>query len=137
MEPMIQITEAVKSYHSLDADSIVLNQLSFSVQTGDMISIMGRSGSGKTTLLNCIGLLDSFTSGTYLLKGRDISSLSRRQLNSLRKETFSYIFQSYELMDAYNVFENIEVPLLARNVQKKVRHEKFWPLPNLCGLTLT
>ena len=82
---------------------------------------MGRSGSGKSTLLHILGGMDSVTSGQYLWDDKDISGLDVKGLEKFRKEHVSFVFQNYMLMNSYTVFENIEVPLIARGVKAKQR----------------
>lgn len=117
---VIQLRDITKEYKA--PQKKVLDCFSLEIQSGEMLAIMGKSGVGKTTLLNILGLLDDYTSGSYLCyEGKDtsahatdIGTLSQKQKNEFRKKHFSYVFQDFELLPSYSVYENVELPLLAR-----------------------
>ena len=101
-----------------------LNDVSLQVQKGEFVAIMGPSGCGKSTLLNILGLLDNPTAGTYWLNGTDVSHLKERERTRLRKGVIGFVFQSFNLIDELNVYENIELPLLYMKVPARERRER-------------
>jgi putative ABC transport system ATP-binding protein len=102
-----------------------LKGVSFEIEAGEFVTIMGSSGSGKTTMLNILGCLDKPSDGTYLLDGVDIRKLSRNDLAVLRNHKIGFVFQSYNLLARTSALENVELPLLYNaSVSAKKRHEK-------------
>jgi ABC-type lipoprotein export system ATPase subunit len=99
----------------------LLNDLNLKVEEGEFISIMGPSGSGKSTLLNVIGMLDGFQEGTYNFLGEPVHQLKEKNLTKLYKEYIGFVFQAYHLIDELTVYENIETPLLYKNVKSAER----------------
>ncbi|MHC4108939.1 MAG: ABC transporter ATP-binding protein [Planctomycetota bacterium] len=111
-----------------------LRGVSFAVEQGEMISIMGPSGSGKSTLLNLLGCLDTPSGGRYLLGGADVSSLTDDELSEIRASQIGFIFQSYNLITQLNVVENIEIPLYYRGVSERDSFERAVELAERVGL---
>ncbi len=99
----------------------LLNDLNLQVEEGEFISIMGPSGSGKSTLLNVIGMLDGFQEGEYQFLDESVHNLKEKQKSKLYKEYIGFVFQAYHLIDELTVYENIETPLLYKNVKSSER----------------
>jgi putative ABC transport system ATP-binding protein len=112
----------------------VLKNISFSVEEGDYIAIMGPSGSGKTTLMNLIGCLDVPTSGTYILNGKEVSSLSENQMAEIRNRTLGFVFQNADLLPNLTALDNVALPLLYRGVRKKERRKQAAAMLEKVGL---
>jgi len=99
----------------------ILKNINLTINQGEFITLMGPSGVGKSTLLNIIGLLDQEYEGNYAFDGREIRTMKEKQRAALHKAEFGYIFQAYHLIDELTVYENIETPLLYRNVSSQER----------------
>jgi len=118
---MIELFDIGKVFRNKDIETKALSNINLSVSGGEFVSIMGPSGCGKTTLLNIIGLIDSPSSGKYLLDGRLVSDLLERNRTELRKDNFAFIFQSFNLIDDLTVWENIELPLVYQKMPQAER----------------
>jgi putative ABC transport system ATP-binding protein len=112
MKAIVSVKDAVKNYTLGNVVVPALRGVTLDVVEGDFIAIAGPSGSGKTTLLNLIGCVDTPTSGTVEVEGKDTRKLSERQLTTLRLHTIGFIFQSFNLVSVLSVFQNVELPLL-------------------------
>src|SRR6516165_1064157 len=112
MKAIVSVKDAVKNYSLGKVVVPALRGVTLDVNAGDFISIAGPSGSGKTTLLNLIGCVDTPTSGTVEVAGKNTRELSERQLTDLRLHTIGFIFQSFNLVSVLTVFQNVELPLL-------------------------
>ena len=121
---MIKTTNLQKIFRTEEVETWALNDVSFEVADGEFVAVMGPSGCGKSTLLNILGLLDSPTSGSYLLDGHEVARLSEMQRNKLRKGFIGFVFQSFNLIDELNVYENIELPLLYMGVPSAERQRR-------------
>jgi putative ABC transport system ATP-binding protein len=102
-------------------ETTALSNVNFEVSKGEFVAIMGPSGCGKSTLLNILGLLDNSDSGEFYFEGVEVSGFSEKQRTNLRKGNIGFIFQSFNLIDELNIFENVELPLVAMNVQQSKR----------------
>ena len=108
---ILKVENLVKSYGSSDDTVVAVDDISFSVEKGEFISIAGKSGSGKTTLLHLIGGLDQVTSGRVVIAGKDIAMLNDEELSIFRRRKIGFVFQNYNLMPILNVRDNILLPL--------------------------
>lgn len=123
MVPMISCKNITKTYKTGDEETIVLKNISFTVEDGEFVAIMGPSGSGKSTLMHILGALDTPTSGTYLLDGKDVSTMSDRQLANIRKEKIGFVFQAFNLLPRTTVIRNVSLPLVYAEVEKGKREQ--------------
>lgn len=121
---MIQIRNLTKLYTASEVETTALYAINMHIRQGEFVAIMGPSGCGKSTLLNIIGLLDKPTEGTFQFLGHEVSHLSERQRADLRKGSIGFIFQSFNLIEELNVFENVELPLQYLKVSSKERKRK-------------
>ena len=121
---MIKIENLSKVFRTEDVETIALNHVSLEVKDGEFVAIMGPSGCGKSTLLNILGLLDNPTEGDYYLAGQEVGHLHEKERTQVRKGNIGFVFQSFNLIDELNVFENIELPLTYLKVKAAERKEK-------------
>jgi putative ABC transport system ATP-binding protein len=112
-----------------------LKGVNLMVQEGEMVAITGPSGSGKSTLMNLIGCLDTASSGSYLLRGEEVSGMSREALASIRNRRVGFIFQSFNLLPQISAYENVEMPLIFGGMPKKNRKERVMELLDRVGLS--
>lgn len=134
MSHIIDISNINKSYSMGDEKLHVLKDVSFKVEKGEFISILGPSGSGKSTLMNIIGCMDYLDDGSYILDGKDIAGLDDNSLALVRNEKVGFIFQKYHLIPKYSVIQNVMMPLLIRGVDRKIAKEKAIEKLRLVGL---
>lgn len=118
---MIQLKHISKIYKRGNMETVALNDFSLTINEGDFVVVEGVSGTGKSTLLNIIGCVDKPSSGEYIFENDVVNHSDIKKIELLRKERFGYIFQNYALMDKYNIYENIEMPLMARKIPVKTR----------------
>ena len=130
METILRIDNVEKYYGNRSSLTKAIDNISFEVDKGEFVAIMGASGSGKTTLLNCISTIDRVTSGRIYVGGQDITELKGNKLNRFRREQLGFIFQDFNLLDTLTAFENIALALSiqgvhAKEIQKRVS-QTFW-----------
>lgn len=121
---MIKTVALEKIFRTEEVETLALNKVSIEVKEGEFVAIMGPSGCGKSTVLNILGLLDNPTSGEYYLNGIEVSRYTEAQRTKLRKGIIGFVFQSFNLIDELNVYENIELPLLYMGVSAAERKKK-------------
>ena len=121
---MLTLTNIKKVFKTDEVETWALQNVNLEVKKGEFVAIMGPSGCGKSTLLNILGLLDTPTEGAYILDGKDVSQMSEDDRTDLRKGKLGFVFQSFNLIDELNVYENIELPLLYMGVPKEERKQR-------------
>jgi len=121
---MIKTVNLQKIFKTEEVETWALHDVSLEIKEGEFVAIMGPSGCGKSTLLNILGLLDNPTNGTYQLNGVDVSKMTEAERTNLRKGVIGFVFQSFNLIDELNVYENIELPLLYMGVPKEERKKR-------------
>ena len=121
---MIKTEKLQKIFKTEEVETWALHDVTLEIKEGEFVAIMGPSGCGKSTLLNILGLLDNPTNGIYTLNGEDVSKYTEAQRTNLRKGVIGFVFQSFNLIDELNVYENIELPLLYMGVPKEERKQR-------------
>lgn len=134
-EPLISLKDIYKIYQMGDFEVRALDGVSFDIHKGEFVAIVGQSGSGKSTCMNIIGCLDSPTSGSYYLGGKDVSHMVDDQLAEVRNEMIGFIFQQYNLLSKLSVKENVEVPMQYAGIDKKTRTERTKKVLERVGLS--
>ena len=121
---MIKVKDLCKVFRTEEIETTALNNVSFEINDGEFVAIMGPSGCGKSTLLNILGLLDNPTTGSYELLGKEEANLKERDRTKFRKGNIGFVFQSFNLIDELNVYDNVELPLRYLNISASERKEK-------------
>lgn len=121
---MIKIENLSKTFRTTEVETIALNKVNLEVRDKEFVAIMGPSGCGKSTLLNILGLLDNPTEGNYYLGDQEVGHLKEKERTNVRKGTIGFVFQSFNLIDELNVFENIELPLTYLGIPAEERKRK-------------
>jgi len=120
---MIKLINGTKKYKGATYEVAAVDDVTLEIKTGEFVAIMGKSGSGKSTLLNIIGCMDKLDDGRLYIDDIEVSKLSGNEFDKIRRNKISYIFQRYELMNSYTVYENIELPLNAKNVKRSIKKQ--------------
>lgn len=121
---MIKTIDLTKVFRTEEVETTALNRVSLNVKEGEYVAVMGPSGCGKSTLLNILGLLDNPTSGSYLFNGNEVANLKERERTVFRKGNIGFVFQSFNLIDELNVYENVELPLIYLKMKSGERKKK-------------
>src|SRR4030042_1634973 len=131
---MIKTINMTKVFRTEEVETTALNAVNFEVSKGEFVAIMGPSGCGKSTLLNIVGLLDNPTGGEYHFDNVDVAKFRESQRTKLRKGNIGFVFQSFNLIDELNVFENVELPLIylkTSSAERKAMVEKVLERMNI------
>ena len=121
---MIKVTNLSKIFRTEEIETTALNKVSFKINEGEFVAIMGPSGCGKSTLLNILGLLDNPSEGSYELLGQEVAKLKEKDRTKYRKGNIGFVFQSFNLIDELNVYENVELPLKYLNISSSERKQR-------------
>ncbi len=124
MEDLISLTSVYKTYDMGPVQVKALDDVSVGIEKGGYVAIMGPSGSGKSTLMNLIGCLDTPTSGSYILKGREIARMDDDELARIRNKEIGFIFQTFNLLARTDALQNVELPLIYSGVPRKERRDR-------------
>ena len=130
MQPILNVSNIEKYYGNKGMVTKAVDNISFSVNKGEFVGIMGASGSGKTTLLNCISTIDTVTSGHIYVDGKNITTMKSKQLSAFRREQLGFVFQDFNLLDTLTAYENIALALTiiktpVKQIESKLK--TMWP----------
>ena len=133
---ILSVNNLSKTYVSRFGSNKVeaLKNVSFQVEEGEYVAIMGESGSGKTTLLNILATLDKPSGGKVLLQGKDLSQIKEKDLASFRRDNLGFVFQDFNLLDTFTLEDNIYLPLVLANQKYQDMHQKLMPLAQKLGI---
>lgn len=134
MSTILKLENVEKYYGNMSNLTKAVDRISFEVETGEFVGIMGASGSGKTTLLNCISTIDRVTGGKIFVEGEDITTMKGNNLNRFRREKLGFIFQEFNLLDTLTAYENIALPLTIQKVAPVKIDAKIGELAEILGI---
>ena len=134
MEPILHLKNIYKNYYLGKQELQVLKDISLSIFKNEYVALMGPSGSGKSTLMNILGCLDTATSGTYILNGKDVSKMPDNDLAEVRNKEIGFVFQQFNLLPRLTAAENVALPLVYNGTSKKLRIEQALEMLNRVGL---
>ena len=132
---MIEVSGLSKSYKTGNIEVIALREVSFKIESGESISIMGPSGSGKSTLMNILGCIDTPTSGSYRLDGQEVSTLDDEGLATIRNQKVGFVFQIFNLLPRLTALANVELPLVYSGIGRNERRERALKALEKVGLS--
>ena len=121
---MLEIKNITKVYNTGSVGFQALSGVSFTIKDGEFVAIMGPSGSGKSTLMHILGALDTSTSGTYFLDGKDVSTLNEDELSDIRKDKIGFVFQAFNLLPRASAIRNVSLPLVYEGIPKEEREKR-------------
>ena len=131
---LIEVKHAVKTYQMGDETFYAMNDISFSINEGEFVSIMGASGSGKSTCMNMLGTLDRPTSGEYYLDGVDVFSLTSDQLSDIRNNKIGFVFQGFNLISRTSAIDNVKMPMIYKGIPEEERLKRAREVLKIVGL---
>lgn len=134
MKTMIEVSRLSKIYRNDSLETLALDDVSFGIEKGEFVAIMGPSGSGKSTLMHILGALDKPTGGKYFLEGKDISRLDDDQLAEIRNKKIGFVFQSFNLLPRYSAKRNVILPMIYADVPKEEREKRAREFLKMMGL---
>ena len=132
---MITVKDLSKVFRTEEIETTALNGVSFEINDGEFVAIMGPSGCGKSTLLNILGLLDNPSGGSYRLLDSEVGGLKEKERTKFRKGNIGFVFQSFNLIDELNVYENVELPLRYLNISASERKQKVTEILKRMGIS--
>ena len=131
---LIEVKNAIKTYKTGDESFNALDDVSLSIEKGELVAIMGTSGSGKSTCMNMLGTLDKPNSGSYFLDGVDVFSLSSDELSDIRNIKLGFVFQGFNLISRTSALDNVELPMIYKGIPEEERHERARKALKIVGL---
>ena len=134
-EALVRVVDLCKVYNPGENEVRALDHVSLEIHKGEFVAIIGQSGSGKSTFMNMLGCLDVPSSGTYILNGTDVSSLSDDELSDIRNQEIGFIFQNYQLIPTYDILQNIIMPLIVRGMTTEEAQKACMPVIEMLGIS--
>ena len=131
---LIEVKNAIKTYQMGDELFYAMNDISFEIEQGDFVAIMGASGSGKSTCMNMLGTLDKPNSGEYYLDGVDVFSLSPDELSDIRNNKIGFVFQGFNLISRTSAIDNVMMPMIYKGIPEEERYERAREALKIVGL---
>ena len=131
---LIEVKNAIKTYKTGEESFNALDDISLSIEKGELVAIMGTSGSGKSTCMNMLGTLDKPNSGSYFLDGVDVFSLSPDELSDIRNVKLGFVFQGFNLISRTSALDNVELPMIYKGITEEERHERARKALKIVGL---
>ena len=131
---LIEVKNAIKTYQTGDESFNALDDVSLSIEEGELVAIMGTSGSGKSTCMNMLGTLDKPNSGSYYLDGVDVFSLSQDELSDIRNLKLGFVFQGFNLISRTSALDNVELPMIYKGIPEEERHKRARDALKIVGL---